>query len=55
MFQPSIEFIEADQDVRDLLEQFVESGRTIFVVTDDDGDKIGAVYIEDIIKKVLED
>lgn len=53
VFEHSVEFIEPDQDVRELLELFSETGRTIFVVTDDDGEKIGAVYIEDVVKELV--
>lgn len=53
VFEHSVEFIEPDQDARELLELFSETGRTIFVVTDDDGEKIGAVYIEDVVKELV--
>lgn len=52
VFEHSVEFVEPDQDAREILELFSETGRSIFVVSDDDGEKIGAVYIEDVVKEL---
>ncbi|MBI5357844.1 CBS domain-containing protein [Candidatus Saccharibacteria bacterium] len=53
VYEHSVEFIDTDQDAREILELFAETGRTIFVVTDDDGEKIGAVYVEDVVKELV--
>lgn len=55
VYEPANEFLESDQDVREILELFADTSKNLFVVTDEDGEKIGALYIEDVIKALITD
>lgn len=55
VYEPANEFLESDQDVREILELFVDTSKNLFVVTDEDGEKIGALYFEDVIKALTTD
>lgn len=55
VYEPVIEFLESDQDVREILELYADTSKNLFVVTDEDGEKIGALYFEDVIKALTTD